>query len=120
LPKREHRNPAPHRRANERGVVLDKADDLVAGRKSLRIRASIRKAGKLHGPVGELKGERIPALASPSLGNALPFQDKMLTPELAQLVAHRQAGLAAAHYDGFDLLVGQARRLPRGNSLRPR
>src|SRR5258708_11616526 len=46
-------------------------------------------------PVRELEGERIPAFAAPTLGDAPALEDDVLTPELTEVVAHRQPGLAS-------------------------
>src|SRR5258708_11754486 len=48
-----------------------------------------------HHPVRELEGERIPAFAAPTLSDAPALEDDVLTPELTEVVAHRQPGLAS-------------------------
>ena len=60
------------------------------------------ETGEPHIPVRSLKAKRIPVFASPSLRHAPAFEYDVLSTELAKVIAHRQAGLAATYNDSFN------------------
>lgn len=93
-----HLHPASNRRGDRQGIVFDELGDLLAMGKPVRIIAAIPEAGKLQRPVWKLKMERVPPLAAPSLRNTLSLENDMLAPAFAQMIAHGQAGLAAADH----------------------
>src|ERR1700722_7346180 len=81
------RHTATQRRANEVRVALDESDDFLARRKRVRIGSRKLKARQANVPVRTLERERVPSLAPPTLGHALPFENDMLASALAEVVA---------------------------------
>ena len=96
---------AAHRRTNDGRILLQEAYDVVAGRERMGVVGLKGESREADVPVGALKHQGIPTLAVPSLCDAPPFKNEMFAPELAEVIAHGQAGLAPANDDGFNLLL---------------
>src|SRR6476646_4088024 len=63
---------------------------------ALGIVATVAVPRKPQRPVGELIVKRVPAFAVPPAAEAIALDQHMLASALAEVIAHRQAGLAAA------------------------
>jgi len=74
-------------------------------RETVRIASAVRAAGQLDAPVWKLEHERIPALRTPPFSNAAAFENEVLSAPLAQVIAHREPRLPAAHNKCFDVLA---------------
>ena len=70
-----------------------------------------RKIRQRDRPVGKLKPQAVPALASPPFGDPVPLEHEMREAALLQPVAHRQPGLAAADDQGLDTLTRHPRKI---------
>src|SRR5262249_21515771 len=91
---------AVHRRIDDPRIILHQAGDLAVIGEAVRITALVAIAWQADGPVRELEGKRVPALAVPAVRDAMPLQHDVLAAVLAEAIAHRHAGLAAAdHHD---------------------
>ncbi len=104
LPQLDYLDAAAHRRANERRIVLDEPDHLVAMGEPLPV-SLVGVPGQMDRPVRELKGQGVPACAAPALGHASPLENNVLTSELGQVAAHGEPCLAAADDDRVVLLA---------------
>ena len=56
-------------------------------------------------PDGSVRDQRVPALRAPALGDAVPLQDEVRHAALAQVLAHRHAGLTSADDEDLDLFL---------------
>src|ERR1700722_15196093 len=50
--------------------------------------------------------QRVPSFGAPAFCNAVPLEDDMRHAAFAQMLAHRQPGLATAHNDRFNFFNG--------------
>src|SRR5213593_4202547 len=55
--------------------------------------------------------KRVPPFRAPAFGDPMPFDDEMGQAAFAQVLAHRQPGLATANDECLDLFNGHARYL---------
>ena len=101
----EPSNGTPSRIGAEYFASFDVGDDVVAQHEALRVIAGIGKAGKLALPVWRHQAERVPALRPPGVGDPVLLENDVIDVVLAQMMAHRESGLAAA--DDGDADVGR-------------
>ena len=73
-------------------------------REPIRLIACIDLARKRKAPIGKLEAQRIPALRAPALSHASPLEHQVFAASLRKVIAHREAGLAAADDHRLDLL----------------
>ena len=89
-------DPAADRRGDEVGVGGEEIDDLRTRGEAIGVGVRKGEIRQLHRPVGELEPQAIPALRPPTFGDPTPLEHEMPAAALAQPVAQRQPGLAAA------------------------
>ena len=89
------------------GVGLQVGDDGVARHEAVGVVALVLPTGQPDGPVRGHQAEAVPAVA-PRLAERVPLHDQVLDAVAGQLVAHRQAGRAAADDQHIDALHGGA------------
>jgi len=95
-PQPRHLDAAADRRRDEVGIGVDEFDDIGGARERVGIGMRKLKVRQPHRPVRKLKGEGVPALAAPALGDPCPLQYQMRKPALLEPVTHHEPGLAAA------------------------
>ena len=59
----------------------------------------------------------VPPLRAPALGDAVPLQDEVRHAAVAQVLAHRQAGLASTDDEYVDLVARHHNLLLRGSPV---
>jgi hypothetical protein len=102
------------RDARDRDALMDRrvhlgdegrevGDDLVLLHEPVRVRPVIRVARQVALPVRRDEAEAVPALRRPAVRGGPLLEHAMLDPALLEVVAHRQAGLAASHDDDRDV-----------------
>jgi hypothetical protein len=79
-------------------------DHLGMGGKPIRIDARNWHQGEAIVPSRPVGMQAVPSFRTPALSNPMPLHDQMRQSAFAQLLAHRQSGLAAANYERFDIL----------------
>src|SRR5262245_46483292 len=99
-----NRHAAANGRLYQRGVGVEKVEDLAAAGKTVGISMLQWEVGQPHRPIGKLEAQALPALASPALGDVATFEHEMRTSAAAQHVAHDETGLTAANNQGFNTL----------------
>ena len=107
-------HPAHRHAFTQRGVhLLPEAGqvvvDLVLLHEAMRVVACIGVAGQLALPVGRDQAEAVPALGAPAVQRSVLLEHHMAGADLLQVVAHRQAGLAAADDDDFVVVWDEGR-----------
>src|SRR5262249_7350372 len=95
---------AANGRLHQRGVGVEKVEDLAAARKAIGIAMRQWEVGQPHRPIRKLKPQALPALASPALSDAASFEHEMRTGVAAHHVAHDETGLTATNNQGFNTL----------------
>jgi len=76
--------------------TLEIRDDLVACHEAVGIVARVRIARQATLPVRRDEAERIPALVTPRVPDAVAFEDDVLDPTVGELAREREPGLARA------------------------
>ncbi|MNV68428.1 hypothetical protein D3C71_1612780 [compost metagenome] len=99
-----HRHAFERRRVHMGDKALEPGVDLFLDHETVGIIARIAPAGQVALPVRGDQTERVPALAAPAVHQPVLFQHQVIDAALLQVVAQRQAGLAAA--DDGNAVVG--------------
>ena len=86
--------------------------DLLLGGEAIGVEARELEAGEPVVPGGPVGDQGIPALRAPALGDPLALEHEVRHAAAAQVLAHRQPGLARADDEDLDLLA----RHPASNS----
>ena len=89
----EHLDAAADRCVDLSRVGLEVLDDLLLGGEPIPIDVELQP-GEPVMPRGPVRDQRVPPLRAPPLGDAAPLEDQMRHAAGAQMLAHREAGLA--------------------------
>jgi hypothetical protein len=85
------------------GVVLHIGDDIVADHEAVWLVAGIIEAGQFALPVRRHQAEAVPALRAPGMADAIFLEYDVIDGIGGQVVAHGQAGLAAADHGDTEM-----------------
>ena len=91
------------RRFDATGVVLHIGDDIVTDHETVRIVAGVIEAGQFALPVRRDQAEAVPTLRAPGMGDAVFLEHDVIDGVGGQVIAHGQAGLAAANDGDTDM-----------------
>ena len=76
--------------------------NLIFGSEAVGIDLLEFEIGETIVPCGTIGNQRIPPCRAPALGDTIAFEDEMRHAELAQMLAHRDAGLTGADHERID------------------
>src|SRR5262249_46259665 len=104
LAQRAHLDAATNRSRNLSRVALDVVDNLTACCKAIRVGAGKTAIRQAHRPVRKLESQPVPALASPTFGDATALDHQMRRRAAADHIAHGEPCLTAPDDQGFSRL----------------